>query len=201
MAQCLKGFLFLNFFCCFLAQAQEELPFWHSKPKLLEQMREERKIIVSVKDFPSAIKEKRIIGAGYVKAPFDKVAIEVFNFENLGEVSEYFKKVIHKKEEQRVYIFIQALGFQSRLLLKYKINKINDQFVQMDWIVIWGRLKGMQGNFQIKKIDPIITEISLWSTVKEINIPVPDLLINFTLEVITEKVAQKMRTYLESKCN
>lgn len=64
-------------------------------------------------------------------------------------------------------------------------------------MVKWGLLRGMVGHYQLRKISSGKTEIAFWASMKKMDIPLPDFLFNFTLEVIAEKVAQKMRAYIE----
>jgi hypothetical protein len=121
----------------------------------------------------------------------------VLNFEKLPEISSYFKKVVHKKEKKEVYFHIRALGMQMRFIQKYKWGKKSLKEAQMDWKVTWGLLKGMVGHYKFRYIEPTKTEITIWSSLVKSDIPIPQFLVNFTLEVIAEKVAQKMRTFME----
>jgi len=51
-------------------KAQEELPFWHHKPELVEKMTEQRKIVVSVTSESVAGGTKvGMLGAGVVNVP------------------------------------------------------------------------------------------------------------------------------------
>ena len=180
--------------------AQEELPFWRKKQNLYTKIIKERKIVVSATDFSlRGQSKKRFVGAGLVHASLEKVLGEVVQFENLLHVSSYFKKVVHKKDQKQVYFLIQALGYQSRFLLSYKWGIRNKNQAQLDWIVSWGRLQGMVGHFKFESVEKKRTIMSVWTRLPEVDLPLPNFLMNFTLEVIAEKVAQKMRTYIETK--
>lgn len=181
------------------AQAKEELPFWRSNKKLYKQIKQHRRIVVSVSELKNKKASFRLMGAGIVNSPEGKVTREVVQFENLMKVSSYFKKVVHKKKEQQLYLHIQALGYQSRLLLNYKWNHSEKGSKQLDWLVVWGPLKGMVGHFKFRQLEQERTEISLWARIPELLVPLPEFLMGFTLEVIAEKVAQKMRSYIEDK--
>ncbi len=178
--------------------AQEELPFWHHKPDLVEKMTEQRKIVVSVTSESVAGGTKvGMLGAGVVNVPLYFAKEQVLNFEKLPEISSYFKKVVHKKEKKEVYFHIRALGMQMRFIQKYKWGKTSLKEAQMDWKVTWGLLKGRVGHYKFRYIEPTKTEINIWSSLVKSDIPIPQFLVNFTLEVIAEKVAQKMRTFME----
>ncbi len=83
------------------------------------------------------------------------------------------------------------------MLLEYQWNQKNPEKQQMDWKVVWGPFKGMVGHYQFVKVTSDQTEVSIWSTFSNHNIPIPEFLMKFTLEVIAEKVAQKMRPFIE----
>ena len=187
------------FLCAFShLQAQEELPFWRQKTKLYNSIKNNRRVVVSVdtitKDKVSKI---RVNGVGVVNVPMNFAIEQATRFEDLPSVSSYFKKVVHKREKNEVYFHMRALGFQVRFIKVYKWGHKDNQRAQLDWHVTWGRLKGMVGHYEFRKVSPGKTEIVIWATLKKYNIPLPEFMLNFTLEVIAEKVAQKMRTFIE----
>ncbi len=180
------------------ALAQEELPFWRQKPKLEKQINEQRKVVVSVNvETTGRESDIRMIGVGALNVPIYFAVEQIQRFEELPKVSSYFKKVKHNRKKQQVYFFIQAFGKQIRFVQKYKWGKRTPQEAQMDWKVTWGTLNGMVGHYKLRQISPTKTEISLWANMKKMDVPLPEFLINFTLEVIAEKTAQKMRTFIE----
>lgn len=197
----LLGKVLLFYFCSIWvvsALGQEELPFWREKKKVYRQITHERRVIVSVKQEEVAGKKSfRMVGVGAVNAPIDFCVGEVMEFDKLPEISSYFKKVVHQKDKKQVYIVLEAMGYQARLLLEYQWNKKDPNAQQMDWKVIWGPFKGMIGHYQFVKINGEQTEVSIWSNFSNHNIPIPEFLMKFTLEVIAEKVAQKMRSFIE----
>ncbi len=179
--------------------AQEELlPFWQKKPKLQKQILDQRKVVVSV-DVESQGRERkiRIVGVGALNVPLYFAVDQVQRYEELSKVSSYFQKVKHDKEKQEVYFFIKALGKQIRFVQRYKWGKQTPDEAQLDWEVKSGTIKGMVGHYKLRKISALKTEISIWASLKKMDIPLPEFLINFTLEVIAEKTAQKMRAYIE----
>ena len=184
-------------FAPIVADSQEELPFWRKKTKLYEQIKTQRRVVVSVKEESGKEGQKfRMVGAGAVNVPVEFAVKQIMEFEKLPSVSSYFKKVVHKKKEKQIYIVLEALGYQARMRLEYKWHKDGRQ---MDWRVIWGPFKGMLGHYQFQSLSQDQTEVSIWSTFKNPKLPVPQFLMKFTLEVIAEKVAQKMRSFIESE--
>ncbi len=200
MGQWVSLLLFLELLCgiCGSAQAQEELPFWRTKPKLYKKIVQQRKVVVSVDaKTEGRVSKIRMLGVGVVNVPIYFAAEQIERFEELTAVSSYFKKVKHDKKKKEVYFFIQAMGMQIRFIQKYKWGLRTSETAQMDWKVTWGKLDGMVGHYKLRQVSPTQTEISIWSTMKKLDIPLPAFLINFTLEVIAEKTAQKMRAFIE----
>jgi len=193
-------FIFLNLLSG-LILAQEELPFWQKKPHLYEQILNKRRIVVSVQKqiTPQTETRYRMVGAGMVAAPLSYVRSEVGEFENLRNISSHFKEVVHDKDKSLLHLQIEAAGYQTRLTMKYKWASSTQGLEQMDWQVMGGPFEGMQGHYKLRSIGAKKTEVSTWTLMPEPKVPIPSFLLNFTLEVISEKVAQKMRSYLEEK--
>lgn len=192
-------FLFSLLFLCTRSQAQEEMPFWQNNQKIFQQMLHNRKIVVRAQVKRAAEKTMiKVTGAGIVNVPMAYATSEIIKFENLTKVSSSFEKVVHRPEIKEVYIFIKALGMQVRFIQSYKWNASRQKEPQLDWIVTWGPLKGMVGHYRFRKISPRKTEVSIWTSLGEPQWPIPRFLLGFTLEVIAEKTAQKMRNFLES---
>lgn len=182
---------------------QEEEPYWRKNKNLYEKILNQRKIVVSVKtEGAKPARSFRMLGAGVVNAPLRFAVQEVKKFENLPKTSSYFKKVVHNEKEQKLYLHMEAMGMRARMMLQYKwTDNFDKNQAQMDWLVTWGLLKGMEGNFIFREVpgEPGKTEVALWNSIKNMESPLPDFLMGFTLEVIGEKVAQKMRSYVESQ--
>ena len=193
-------FISLNLLSGFIF-AQEELPFWQKKTRIYEQMLKKRRIVVSVQKQTSSQKETqyRMVGAGVVAAPMAFVRQEMGQFENLNKVSSHFKKVDHDKKNNQLFLHIEAAGYETRLTMKYKWGSPNQGQEQMDWQVIQGPFSGMQGHYKLRPLEGEKTEVSTWTLMPKPRVPIPSFLLNFTLEVISEKVAQKMRSYMEQE--
>jgi len=178
-------------------QADEDAwPFWRKKTPLTQQIMRERKIVVSVKK--RADQTYRVVGAGAVNVPLNQSFAGILKFEDLEKVSDHFETVKHDPGKKHLYMKIQGYGYVARMLLAYKITKDDEFLKQLDWKVLSGSFKGMVGHYKLRPLTKKQTEISLWSHFKQPPFPLPDFFLTFTLEVIAEKVAQKMRTYLES---
>ena len=175
------------------------LPFWRTKPKLMKSINDQRRVVVSV-DLKTEGRDRlvKIMGVGAVNVPLYFAVEQLQRFEELPKVSSYFQKVKHDREEKEIYFFIKAFGKQIRFIQQYQWGPRTPKRAQMDWRVKWGKIEGMVGNYQLRSLSPHKTEIAIWASMKKQDIPLPEFLINFTLEVIAEKTAQKMRAFMEN---
>lgn len=192
--------LFLGVGLMRLGHGEETEPFWRSKPRVYDQILNKRRIVVSVRKIAQVDggKRYRVIGAGVVNAPLERVRTLMGQFERLPSVSDHFKKVVHNEKDKKLMLHLQAVGFETRLFMNYQWRELADGAKQMDWQVTEGPFIGMVGHYQLRPLPGQRTEVSTWTLVLEPKVPIPDFLLNFTLEVIAEKVAQKMRSFLES---
>lgn len=173
-------------------------PFWKSKPALLKKMNEDRAIIVSVNREDS--KDGKIIftmaGAGVVAR--DKFACFTLaqDYPKLKEVSDNFRTVTYDASERRLFVITEALGYQARMLMQ--LTPVSEDWrSEIQWEVIWGSFKGMKGVIGFEKLGPRATEVSFTGRFEATELPIPKFLMGFALEVVTQKVAEKMRSYLE----
>jgi uncharacterized membrane protein len=179
-----------------------ELPFWRTRPALQKKIREERAIVVSVKREETDGIDKRIRftmnGAGLVAKPKD-FSFEVSQrYEKLKEISHHFRTVEFDEKSRQLLLVTEALGYQARMVLK--LTPVSEDWrSELQWEVIWGHFKGMKGIIGYERIDERRTEVSLHANYEAAELPLPKILMGFALEVITQKVAEKMRSYIEAQ--
>ena len=178
-------------------------PFWRSKPALLERMRNDREVIVSVRRETvtrgsQELQNFTMNGGGYVSRPKDFCFTVSQRYDELKNVSDHFKTVQYTPSTQQLFLITSALGWQARMLLQME-PVTEDWRSELQWEVIWGHFKGMKGLIGFEKLDERQTEISLKANYEAKELPLPKILMSFALEVITKKVAEKMRIFIESQ--
>lgn len=178
-------------------RAQEELPFWRLRKNLYQQIVDSRRVVVSVRPHQGAKDVLGFQGVGVVSAPPYYCAERVMAFEDLADLSSYFKVIRHLPKKKQLYLHIGVLGFETRMRIRYRVVQKIGKPWKLEWKVIWGKLEGMVGQFELLSLAGNKTEISMWSRFVATKVPLPKLFMTFTLEVIAEKVAQKMRTSIE----
>lgn len=183
-----------------LHEKTEEKPFWRRNPELERRMRDERAILVSVKHekIPDDQIRFTMTGAGLVNRPKDFCFEISQQFERLKEVSDHFKTVSFDPATQQLFIITEALGYQARMVLKI-LPVSEDWRSELQWQVVWGHFKGMTGLIGFEKTSDEKTEISLNARYEAKELPLPKVLMGFALEVITQKVAERMRSFIESQ--
>ena len=180
-----------------------ELPFWRLKPELMRRMREDRAIVVSVRhsNIVSDQSEKQIRftiqGAGVVGREKDTAFRIAKQFEKLKLVSGHFKEVKVDPTGREVFMVISALGYQARMTLAMT-PVAADWRSEMQWEVVSGSFQGMKGVVGYERMDATHTEMSIQTRYEAAKLPLPKALMGFALEVVTQQVAQKMRSFIEA---
>lgn len=176
-----------------------EKPFWKAKPDLMKRMLDERYIVVSVKreDLPNGRIVFTMAGAGDVNRDKEACFTLAQQYPKLKEISDHFKTVSFDEKSQKLFIVTEALGYQARMLMQLT-PVIEDWRSEVQWEVIWGSFKGMKGVIGFERLGPRATEVSFQGRFEAPELPIPKFLMGFALEVVVQKVAEKMRTYLEA---
>ena len=180
--------------------SKSETPFWRRSPDRLLQIREGRSIQVSSKreDFKSG--EMRFVfhGAGDVSRSCQFTLQTAQQFERLPEISEHFKGVVSDADRGQVFLIAQALGFKSKLMLQFDVmSPANEKNQNLKFEVIWGAFKGLTGELLFDPLDDGKCEVSVVATFQTTDPPLPKRVLGFALEVVIQKVAEKMRAYAE----
>jgi hypothetical protein len=180
------------------AKASEK-PYWKSKPDLLKRMLDDRFITVSVKREDRT--DGKIIftmsGAGDVARDKDASFKLAQDYSKLKEISDHFKAVNFDEKQQKLFIITEALGYQARMLMQ--LTPVQEDWrSEVQWEVIWGSFRGMKGVIGFERLGPRSTEVSFTGRFEAPELPIPKIIMGFALEVITQKVAQSMRSYLEA---
>ncbi|MCC6138567.1 MAG: hypothetical protein IT287_08035 [Bdellovibrionaceae bacterium] len=175
-----------------------ETPWW-VKPAYQKKVREQRELIVSIKSEGTGEKSYyKMTGAGIVRATREFTLKKILAFEDLQKISPYFKKVVHEPHLNRVYLLLEAYGYEARLLIKYSIKDQTDKTV-FHWSVVWGGFQGMIGDIELSSLGPEKTEAILISTFDDKQVPLPSIFKGVVLEIIVQHVAKSMRSYIEEE--
>lgn len=176
-----------------------EAPFW-KRPALMQKMRDERAILVAVRkeDIPNDQIRFTMAGAGVVDKSKDFCFQIAQQYARLKEISEHFKTVTYDPSSHQLFLVTEALGYQARMILRI-VPVSADWRNELQWEVIWGHFQGMTGLIGFEKVNETRTEMSLNAKYEASELPLPRILMGFALEVVTQKVAEKMRAFIEAQ--
>jgi hypothetical protein len=181
-----------------------EVPFWRAKPELLRRMREDRVVVVSARRSDvttvSGAHEIRftIKGAGIVSAPRGFAFKESQNYTKLKDISSYFKKVEYDASSRKLHFVAEVLGFvedADLIMTPVSVEKRDE----LQWTIVRGDFKGMTGVLGFEQDLGGKTEVSIDAVYQASTLPLPKILMGVALEAVFQKVAEKLRTAIETE--
>ncbi|MES2856870.1 MAG: hypothetical protein V4692_13460 [Bdellovibrionota bacterium] len=171
--------------------------FW-KKPAIQKKLKE-REVIVGVTTTQVSKEKVRfaMTAAGHVNRSREHCYAVAQEYPKLKEVSSHFKTLNWNAEKSELFMVTEALGFQARMIMK--MTPVTDtKRSAIGFEVIWGHFTGMKGEIGFDPIDSRSTEMSFRANYEAKELPLPKALMGFALEVINQKVAEKMRSYIET---
>lgn len=181
-----------------------EKPFWRIKPKLLKKILDERSIIVSVstiekKTNQSALHRLLMRGGGMIKRGVADTFAEVQKYENLKKVSSRIVEVKFFSEKNELFVHCEAFNYHARMWMSVDPTqeKTENGERQLKFKVLRGNFVGMTGVFTFENHKPGITLMGFHAEYEYQTLPMPRFFVEFGLEVVLQKVARDMRTFLE----
>jgi hypothetical protein len=178
-----------------------EKAFWRMKPRLVERMREERDIIVSVTHSTrDKLKLFEIKGAGWTRSEAAFAFRVARQFEDLKKVSSHFQIVQYNEKTQKLFVRTEALGWYADMLMQISLEEnAAAKLYNIYWINLAGSFKGMKGVGQLRGVASDQCEISIVASYEAEVLPLPSVLMNMGLEFVLQKVTEKMRRVIESE--
>lgn len=172
---------------------------WWLKTEVQTKTRDQRQIMVVIKEDEKLGKGYySMTGTGVLRATPAFTVKKILDFDALPKVSTYFKKVTHQPELSRVYLVLEAYGYEARMLIKYKVELLAEKQV-FHWSVVWGGFEGMTGRIELASLKSEKTEAILLAQFNDKEIPLPNIFKSFILEVIVQQVAKSIRSYIEEQ--
>jgi hypothetical protein len=181
-----------------------EAPFWKSKEKAYDRIKN-GEILVAVKSTdvkePGRAKNLMIIrGGGRVGAPAEFVYKKALEFDRLGKVSGYIKSAKFDPAAQTLDLVVGALGFVGKMRMRMKMRPEADPR-QIEFLVQSGSMQGLSGVFTFEDIGPRKTEVGIDSRFRYDEFPAPRVFLEFGLEVVFQRMAARLRAYVEEEFN
>lgn len=184
-------------------------PFWRAKPKVFKKVTDERQIVVSVNAEKLSTKSAegntsilRMEGGGLVKADAQAVYSEAQKYNELKEVSEHVLEVRVGPSPQDLFLHTAAFNYHARMTMRVTPEVAGDGVRHLRFVVIEGNFKGMKGEFSFVDYADSHQKGALMGFHAEYKykvLPMPQFFVEFGLEVVLQRVASRMRSFLEDK--
>ncbi|MCB0407446.1 MAG: hypothetical protein KDD34_04520 [Bdellovibrionales bacterium] len=177
-------------------------PFWSKKEETYEKMLKERSIFVSVKTVKNphpqfkGAEQLQILGAGIVNKHRGRSFQVLKQFDKWSEIHEVIVQSTWTPETHRLFLHMKAFNYMAKMIMKVEVKTEKD----MDTIYMHvqeGAFKGMRVAFRLKDAKSRKTEISMTAQYEFDKLPMPRFFIEFGLEVIFQKIAEKTRSHIE----
>jgi hypothetical protein len=191
----------LQWFTCLLTfafAAGAEQPFWKSKPKVYERI-QNREVIVSVSEAAGAAQGRHVLrlsGAGQVAAPCDFVFKNAQRYEELAKTTGYVEKFQLDPGGQTMQVAIRVFGFSS----EFKVQAIVKEGATpkaLEFTVLTGPMNGFTWGLAFDPVQPSKCEVAISGEYSYETFPIPKLFLEFGLEVIFQRIAQRLRGFVE----
>jgi len=174
--------------------------FWKKRPELVRKIRDERSILVSVTESNELGKgiSFKMLGVGIVRRSKEFSFRASQEYSRLPQVSDHFQEAVYAESSHQLLLVVAALGFKTRMVLRI-LPVAGEERSELQWEVIHGSFKGLKGLVGYERDGDGKTEMSLDAHYTAETLPLPKPLMGFALEVIIQKVAEKMRSFIESE--
>ncbi len=162
-------------------------------------MLEERAIYVSVKTVETSQKKNKqlkILGAGVIHRPRSQTWEALTQYEKWSGIHESIRASRWTPSTQRLFLHMEAFKYHAKMILQVEAeNKDKEDWIHMK--VVQGALKGMVVAFRIKDAKSRKTEVAMTALYNFEKLPMPQFFVVFGLEVVFQKIAEKMRLFVE----
>jgi hypothetical protein len=190
----------LNCWLTFALALASETPFWKAKPKVYERI-QEREVIVRVNSSknPSAPPAAQLdtAGGGQVNAPCAFVFKTMQNYEQLTKASDDIKAAHYAAKEQTLKLRVEAFAFKADLLIEVKPVGPPDQAIL--YRILQGPMTGYRGRVELQAVAKNNCEVGFSGEYQFDKFPIPKLFLDFGLEVIFQRMAIRLRGYVEDE--
>ncbi len=203
--------IFAATFAVSVASAASSEPFWRAKPKVFKKVTEDRQIVVSVdaEKLPDNLPTKSILhmeGGGLVDTDAAATFAEAQNYDELKKVSDHVLEVRVGPAPQDLFLHTAAFDYHARMTMRVTAETSADGVRHLRFMVLEGNFKGMTGDFSFAEYVPEAASLSKRGTLMGFHadygysvLPMPQFFVEFGLEVVLQRVASRMRTFLEEK--
>lgn len=175
-------------------------PFWRTKTKVLKKITDERAIVVSVNAKKNGgVYLLSMHGGGMTNRAAGEAYAQAKKYENLKKVSDHILEAKFNQQLNQLYLHTVAFRYHARMTMKMEVDETNAKERLIRFRVIDGNFKGMTGAMAFEDFKPGATLMGFEAEYRYQKLPMPQFFVEFGLEVVLQKVAARMRTFLEKE--
>ena len=183
--------------------------FWR-KPKYFQKIVEDRSILVNVRS--SKIKQSakeaeklpakqtlNIEGAGMVDRTVDQSYSTLKQFSRWKEMSDYIQSSTYDPSTKILKLHLLAFRYHARMNMRIFFDDKEPSPKALRFLVLDGEFKDMKGVLEFKDHERRKAVISMTVYDEFDKLPLPEFFIEFGLEVVFQKMAERMRSFIEKE--
>jgi hypothetical protein len=121
------------------------------------------------------------------------------NFSRWKEMSDYIKDSDYDPKTKIFRLHLVAFRYHARLNMRIFLDEEKDSLKAFRFLVLDGEFKDMKGVMQFQDHGRRKTEISMTVHDDFDKLPLPGFFIEFGLEVVFQKMAERMRSFIEKE--
>ncbi len=176
-------------------------PFWQERAGVYERIQRQRAILVSVRSQSHQEHRRlRLQGAGHVRAPKDFAFARAIDFAELPKVSPHIVEARYNPERSHLFLHTRAFNYHARMLIHLSFpgpQELSSGQRAIDLQILEGVFAGMRARLLFHPVEDQVTEISLRGFYDYQSFPIPSFFASFGLEVVMQRVASRLRQYVE----
>lgn len=174
-------------------------PFWKSKAKIYDRVQAgEVMVSVSARDVsPQKPKwELNVNGGGHVRASCAVVFSEAQNYEETARLTGYVKNPKYDSTTGRMHITISAYTYAREVDLTVTANEGERR---IEFRMLNGPMRDFWWALKMTDFKPQVCEIALTGGYKYDEFPIPRLFLEFGMEVVFKRMAERLRSHVLDK--
>jgi len=176
-----------------------QVPFWRAKEKVFRRITEDRDIIVSVttEDLGAGKSVLHMKGGGLTRRELTSVFKEVQRYDQLLRITSHIREVRWNEPRKEMFLHCEAFNYHARMTMKILVEEKPTPRLRFE--VVEGDFLGMKGAFSFEEYKTTQTVMGYAADYEYKKLPFPRFFVEFGLEVVLQKVASLMRSFLEKQ--
>lgn len=173
-----------------------EKPFWEKKSYKLNHTNFPK---VSVRSIKQPIDHRLIMnGVVNIKVPSGYFWKELQNLENFQKASSHITSIKHDQGQKFAVMQFSAYGYYTRESMRVSYTE-DEKYYYINFLVKLGFFKGANAQMKLLKKTQRNTDVSVQVIYNYKQWPVPKLFLEFGIEVVLQKMASTVKTFLQDK--